>query len=92
MWKRKCADVLTALGSWPPIKGISTIKNIRGARNLDLGAPLQSITLERADGHQFMVMEHGYVFFLLRTIAGLELNKATDIYHPHGDKGEDQPV
>jgi hypothetical protein len=70
----------------------STKRIIRGANNLDLGAPLKYVTLERADGQQFTVMEKGCVFFLLRTLAGLILIKVTNIYHPHLDKGEDQQV
>jgi hypothetical protein len=91
VWKREYADALTASGSWLPSKVISTKKAAR-PRNLDLGVSLKSVTLERVDGKQFTVMETGFVFFLLRTLAGLELIRVTDIYHPHHDKGGEQPV
>lgn len=94
VWKREYADAFAASSSLKPSTVVNKKRTVRGAplRVVELGTPLTSVTLQRSDGHQFMVNTTGCAFFLLCSPAGLELVKVTAIFHPMGGEGNEQPV
>ena len=91
VWRRTFADALAASSSWKPSTVVSTKSITRGAAQAhvqQLGTPLRSATLSRADGKQFTVMGEGCTFFLLNTPGGVELVKISAIFHPMDGEGE----
>ena len=51
------------------------------------------MTLEREDDHkQFTVKLKGRVFYLLRTLFGVQMVYLTTIYHPQTGEGNERPV
>ena len=95
-WKLEYAEALAESSSWKPCKviGAPTITSNRQAiQSCQLGTPITSVTLEREDDHkQFTVKLKGRVFYLLRTLFGVQMVYLTTIYHPKTGEGNERPV
>ena len=93
-WKLEYAEALAQSSSWKPCKVIGAPKLKREAiKSCQLGTPITSVILEREDDHeQFTVKLEGRVFYLLRTLFGVQMVYLTNIYHPKTGEGNERPV